>query len=117
MGIARVLALEPEVLVCDEITSALDVSVQATILDLVRGLRDRPRVAILFISHDLAVVSQISDRIVVMRDGRIVEEGRAEQVITKPREAYLRELLAPVPRFISGRARLTTDKAIDLPAR
>lgn len=116
IGIARALALEPEVLVCDEITSALDVSVQATILDLVRDLRDRLRVAILFISHDLAVVSQISDRIVVMRGGKIVEEGRAAQVITKPREAYTRELLASVPPFISGRARQTAEKAIDLSA-
>lgn len=105
IGIARALALEPEVLVCDEITSALDVSVQATILDLVRDLRDRLRVAILFISHDLAVVSQISDRIVVMQGGKVIEEGKAEQVITRPRDAYTRELLASVPPFISGQDR------------
>jgi peptide/nickel transport system ATP-binding protein len=105
VGIARALALDPEVLICDEITSALDVSIQASILDLVRDLRDRLKVSILFVSHDLAVISQISDRIIVMKDGSIVEEGETAQVIARPRETYTQELLASVPPFISGKPR------------
>jgi peptide/nickel transport system ATP-binding protein len=105
IGIARALAVDPEVLICDEVTSALDVSVQATILDLIRDLRDRLKVAILFISHDLAVISQISDRIVVMKSGRVVEEGVASRIVQCPRKPYTQELLASVPPFISGVAR------------
>jgi ABC-type glutathione transport system ATPase component len=95
IGIARALAVDPEVLICDEVTSALDVSVQATILDLIRDLRDRLKVAILFISHDLAVISQISDRIVVMKSGRIIEEGTASRIIQSPREPYTQDCSLP----------------------
>ncbi|ALM84080.1 ABC transporter ATP-binding protein [Bordetella sp. N] len=105
IGIARTLALDPSVLVCDEATSALDVSVQAAILTLLKDLRDRLGVAMLFISHDLAVVSQIADRVVVMRQGAIVEQGPAAKVLSAPSHEYTRLLLDSVPPFVSGRAR------------
>jgi len=97
VAIARALALEPELLIADEPTSALDVSVQASVLELLERLQQRHGFACLFISHDLAVVRRLADRVVVLRDGRVVEQGTAAQVLSAPREAYTRRLLAAAP--------------------
>ncbi len=97
IGIARALALNPEFLILDESVSALDVSVQAQILNLLSDLRQEFRFTALFISHDLTVVRHVCDRIVVMRKGRIVESGPAEQIYRHPGEEYTRELIESIP--------------------
>jgi oligopeptide transport system ATP-binding protein len=97
IGIARALALNPKLIVCDEPVSALDVSIQAQILNLLKDLQDEFGLTYLFIAHDLAVVRSMSDRIAVMNRGQLVELGPAEEVYTKPQQEYTKALLAAVP--------------------
>jgi peptide/nickel transport system ATP-binding protein len=97
IGIARALSLRPKLLVCDEPVSALDVSTQAQILDLLAGLREEYELTIVFVSHDLAVVRLVSDRVAVMRGGALVELAGADEVYESPRHEYTRALLAAVP--------------------
>jgi oligopeptide transport system ATP-binding protein len=97
IGIARALALSPDLVVCDEPVSALDVSIQAQILNLLKDLQEQFGLTYLFIAHDLAVVRAMSDRIAVMHQGEIVELGRAEDVYAHPKERYTRELVEAVP--------------------
>ncbi len=97
IGIARALALEPKFIVCDEPTSALDVSIQSQILNLLADLRDEFGLSYLFISHDMAVIQHICDRVAVMFKGQIVETGTREQVIEHPQHKYTQALLSAVP--------------------
>ena len=100
--IACALALEPALLICDEPTTALDVTTQAQILKLIRELQQRKGTAVLFITHDFGVVSEIADQVVVMQTGRVVEVGPAAAVLARPQHAYTRKLIAAIP---SGEAR------------
>ena len=97
IGVARALALNPRLIVCDEPVSALDVSIQAQILNLLKDLQQAFGLTYLFIAHDLAVVREMSDQIAVMNRGKIVEAGSADQVYTNPRDDYTKALLAAVP--------------------
>jgi peptide/nickel transport system ATP-binding protein len=98
VAIARCLTLNPEVLVLDEAVSALDVSVQAQVLNLLRDLQDEFGLAYVFISHDLGVVRFISDEVLVMKDGVVVEQASAAEIMASPKQAYTQRLLAAIPR-------------------
>jgi ABC-type microcin C transport system duplicated ATPase subunit YejF len=99
IGIARALAVQPRFLICDEPVSALDVSVQAQILNLLKDLQDEFHLTYLFIAHDLAVVRHMSDEVIVMHRGKVVEKGNADSVCENPQHEYTRKLLASVPKL------------------
>ena len=104
--IAQALACDPGLLVADEPTTALDVTVQAEILDLMRGLKTKLNSAILLITHDMGVVADMSDEILVMKDGLTVEHGTADQIFNRPNHPYTKELLAAVPKLGSSKKRV-----------
>ena len=99
IGIARALAVEPEFIICDEPVSALDVSVQAQIVNLLADLREKLGLTMLFVAHDIAVVEYLCDRIMVMTRGKIVETGESESLCANPQHPYTKKLIASVPTF------------------
>ena len=104
VAIARALIAEPELLICDEVLSALDVSVQASVLELLRGLRAQHQVAMLFIAHDLSVVRQLADRVAVLYHGQLMEIGSAAAVFAPPFHPYTHSLMLAVPALNRVRA-------------
>jgi len=108
INIARALAVQPQFLVCDESVAALDVSIQAQIINLFMDLREQLGLTYLFISHDLGIVEHISDRVIIMYLGRIVEEAPVEEIFQRPNHPYTQALLAEIPRIEPGRKQFTT---------
>ena len=102
VAIARALAANPTVLICDEITSALDVSVQGAVIELLSELREDLGLALLFITHNLAVVASIADRVAVLEKGAICEDGPVREVFAAPRHPYTRQLLDAAPRLLTS---------------
>ena len=108
IGIARALAVQPKMLVCDEAVAALDVSIQAQILNLFMDLRDELGLAYLFISHDLGVIRHLCDRVAVMYLGRVVESAPVDELFARPNHPYTRALLAEIPRIGQRRTAFST---------
>jgi peptide/nickel transport system ATP-binding protein len=102
IAIARCLTMKPDILICDESVSALDVSVQAQILNLLQDLQDEFGLSYIFISHDLAVVKYISDQVMVMNQGAVVEFANSDDIYLRPQHPYTKKLLGAVPRFAAG---------------
>jgi len=105
--IAMALAMEPDILIADEPTTALDVTTQAQILTMIKDIQTRMGIGVIFITHDFGVVAEIADRIVVMRRGQIVEQGAASDILNRPQAAYTRQLIAAVPHKPQGKAAVT----------
>jgi peptide/nickel transport system ATP-binding protein len=104
IAIARCLTMKPEIIVCDESVSALDVSVQATVLNLLLDLQEEFGLTYLFISHDLAVVKYMADDILVMSEGSIVEHGTSDDIYSRPQHPYTKQLLRAIPRGLAPAA-------------
>ncbi|MER8384738.1 ABC transporter ATP-binding protein [Mesorhizobium sp. M0166] len=114
--IAMALALNPDVLIADEPTTALDVTVQGEVLELLRDLQREHGTSVILITHDMGVVAEMADRVIIMRDGRMVEQGRAADIFNRPQADYTRELLVAVPRIGGGRTAEDRQDATNMPA-
>ncbi|MDR1214363.1 MAG: ATP-binding cassette domain-containing protein [Propionibacteriaceae bacterium] len=119
VAIARALIMEPELVICDEAVSALDLSIQAQVLNLLSDLKRRTGLAYLFISHDMAVVEHMSDRVAVLHHGRVVEQGPAADIVNHPSQPYTKALLeaVPLPDPVAQRARRATRKEAHEPTQ